>query len=121
MYTQEFSTTVECDFLIRQARCDCSLFAIKGIPCRHLICFLTFMGITRLPNYFICKKWMQCHNRRNNTKDFGNTSLDLFHLYTRYSKIAKNSEEKKVKVKEYLTKGLIAFDEEIRSNKGKEV
>lgn len=64
---------------------------------------------------------MQCHNRRNSTLNFANTSTYHFHLYTRYSKIAEILDEKKFKVKEYLTKSLIGFDEELGSSKEKEV
>lgn len=118
-----YSSTIEYDEGIEQTTCNCKMMTIKEIPCRHFICYLTYMGIIDLPQYLINDRWLQSRSR---SRDYGieqeksNNKSKLFNLYKRYYDIAKKEANHK-RVKEYLHTGTENLEKKLGCNKGKEV
>jgi hypothetical protein len=50
---------VRYDMTTMIANCSCKLFESIGIPCRHIIQVLRTESHTKLPDYYIMKRWQK--------------------------------------------------------------
>ncbi|KMZ66521.1 hypothetical protein ZOSMA_298G00040 [Zostera marina] len=91
------------------AKCTCRLFESFGIPCRHIICYLTLNTISTLPEQLVCNRWRAIQKNRpttsTNTTDYKDTG-NLRPLLNQLISLAGDSEAKIIYARKILEGGI---------------
>ncbi|KMZ68960.1 hypothetical protein ZOSMA_225G00270 [Zostera marina] len=107
--TFEVSGTIHIGDATLFAKCTCRLFESIGIPCRHIICYLTLNSISTLPEKLICNRWRAIQKNRpttsTNTADYKDTG-NLRPLLNQLISLAGDSEDKLIYARKILEDGI---------------
>ncbi|KMZ70647.1 hypothetical protein ZOSMA_197G00200 [Zostera marina] len=91
------------------AKCTCRLFESFGIPCRHLICYLTLNTISILPETLVCNRWRALQRQRTTTSSHTTELKDtrnLRPLFNHLVSLAGESEAKIIYARKILEDGI---------------
>ncbi|KMZ58140.1 hypothetical protein ZOSMA_7G01710 [Zostera marina] len=91
------------------AKCTCRLFESFGIPCRHIICYITLNTISILPETLVCNHWRAIQRKRpttsSHTTDLNDTG-NLRPLFNHLISLAGESKAKIIYARKILEDGI---------------